>query len=299
MSRKPSPNLANLVRRHKAALDRVIDRQAILPMSREFSLGLGELSRALGRAARHRGMDLVTGASAYELTNVARAHLALMFQGLGLEFMDATQGTLTEGVRSLAQFTGQLSGLPSVLDEQRTVLSLVANRRNEIEMRRKAAIANVAVTTAQAVSAAVLAAVVEPVKVKTVVQTAVDAVEQQWWQVERTARTETSHDFNQAQAQAIRELPGTMKRWTELVSDVTGEPLDSKVAKDSLVMHGQIVAQGALFTMPPDPRAPVRMVGQQWDHPPNRPNDRGVIIPWRKEWGIPGWMLRDGRRVEV
>lgn len=133
-------------------------------------------------------------------------------------------------------------------------------------------------------------------KVGAVLEASLDG---QWWIFERAARTEASFTVNQAQADLVRvnakQLPGLSKRWTEMVDD-TGRPLDKKVAPDSLAMHGQIVAPDEKFIMPPDERAPAKMVGKSWDSPPNRPNDRAVVLPWMKEWGIPGWRWK-GRRI--
>jgi hypothetical protein len=110
---------------------------------------------------------------------------------------------------------------------------------------------------------------------------------------ERLVRTETSRSYNQAQSDAITEIarttPGLWKRWTELVDDWSGSPLDNKVARDSLVLHGQVARVDGHFTMPPDQRAPAVMVGKTWAQPPNRPNDRAVLTPWMREWGIPAW----------
>ena len=128
------------------------------------------------------------------------------------------------------------------------------------------------------------------------------ALDAQWWRVERTIRTETAYAHGAASRAAIRVLaednPGMMQRWTEYVDDLTGAPLDNRVGLDSLVLHGQIARPGELFTMPGDPRAGA-MVGQQWEHPPNRPNDRAVLLPWMPRSGIPAYTMRAGNRVSV
>ena len=123
---------------------------------------------------------------------------------------------------------------------------------------------------------------------------------------ERIVRTELSATYNGtargvADAQAA-ELGGDMwTQWTEHVEG--GVPLDDRVGNDSLAMHGQVAPPGAAFTQPPtSPRGKEvseSLVGQQWMHPPNRPNDRAVLTPWRQHWGIPGWRWIGGRRVRV
>lgn len=113
-----------------------------------------------------------------------------------------------------------------------------------------------------------------------------------------------SYGYNLAQAAALQAIPSEpgeliWGRWTERIDDASGIPLDKRVAQDSFVLHGQVARPGGTFTMPADPRAPTRMVGQSWAHPPNRPNDRSVYVPWRRAWGVPGWVYQGGRRIEL
>jgi hypothetical protein len=126
------------------------------------------------------------------------------------------------------------------------------------------------------------------------------AVEGAHWRVVRAVRTEAAFAVNTAQADAIREaaceVPGLKQRWTELGDDFTGRPLDKKVGKDSIALHGQVAAPGESFVMPPD--GPAWLAGKTWPYPPNRPNDRAVLLPWMPGWGIPGWVWR-GRRVPL
>ena len=129
----------------------------------------------------------------------------------------------------------------------------------------------------------------------------------EWWRAERIVRTELSQAYN-ATHKAVadefsQELDGEMwTMWSEHVSE-DGVALDDRVGDDSLAMHGQVAPPGGLFTQPP--RAPAgqevseSLVGEEWANPPNRPNDRAVLVPWRFSWGIPGWIWKGGRRVPV
>jgi hypothetical protein len=106
-----------------------------------------------------------------------------------------------------------------------------------------------------------------------------------------------------------------MRRWTEYVDDATGRPLDARVANDSLVLHGQVCFQpeGATFegrstflvggtggfTMPPDGRVNAKLWGRRYAHPPNRPNDRSRLVPWKPTWGVPAYMVVNGVRMDV
>lgn len=137
-----------------------------------------------------------------------------------------------------------------------------------------------------------------------------DVADLQWWQGERIVRTETSRAFNLSAAdgyeEAAQELPDLQMRWCEHVAD-DGQPLDERVGVDSIAMHGQITDPGGVFVMPPmtpDGRlVSPSLIGQAWECPPNRPNDRSVISAWRPGWGIPAWRWEGdavgGRRVEM
>lgn len=129
----------------------------------------------------------------------------------------------------------------------------------------------------------------------------------QWYQAERIVRTELAYSANAntklANDELAAELDGDLwNRWTEHVSD-SGDPFDDRVGEDSLAMHGQVAPPGGVFTQPPatpqGEQVSRSLVGRTWDHPPNRPNDRAVLTAWRSHWGVPGWIWRNGRRVEA
>lgn len=140
---------------------------------------------------------------------------------------------------------------------------------------------------------------------------AIDSIHQvgetSWYGAERIVRTELSYAANKSirsanDAQAA-ELDGDLwMRWSEHVSDA-GAPLDDRVGEDSEAMNGQVAPPGESFTQPPlTPRGEQvseSLVGESWLTPPNRPNDRAVLTPWRFHWGVPGWLWRDGRRQHV
>lgn len=131
-----------------------------------------------------------------------------------------------------------------------------------------------------------------------------DVMDMEWWRAERIVRTETAWAYNATQmdatAEAARSMPDLMMRWTEMVADVTLTKLDSRVGDDSCAMHGQLARPGSLFYMPDDYPANLTispsLVGKAWTQPPNRPNDRAVLQPWRPGWGW-GWVLVDGVRA--
>jgi len=127
-------------------------------------------------------------------------------------------------------------------------------------------------------------------------------MDDQAWKVERLVRTEASYGYNLTQAAALRAFPterGQLLwgRWTERVDDESEEPLDDRVGEDSIVLHGQVARPGGMYTMPAESGAPEKMIGMQWAFPPNRPNDRAILLPWMRDWGVPGWVYQGGRRI--
>lgn len=129
------------------------------------------------------------------------------------------------------------------------------------------------------------------------------AVRDLQWQIDMAAQTHAAAAYNGAQNDTLRDISETVpelyKRWTELIDDVSGLGFDKRVADDSYVLHGQVVRAEMLFVMPPDPRVSTKLHGKTWPHPPNRPRDRAVIVPWRPMWGVPAWEYRNGNRVTL
>ena len=105
-----------------------------------------------------------------------------------------------------------------------------------------------------------------------VVDLAAAAVRGQDSRIERIARTEASRAYNQARStgMAAIRLPGLQQQWQERI--VNGVPLDNRVAADSIAMHGQVKPVGVSFDDPTRRRKVV--------HPPNRPRDRSVVMPY-------------------
>lgn len=91
---------------------------------------------------------------------------------------------------------------------------------------------------------------------------------------ERIVRTETSWGYNRAHHQDLERAnasdPGYLK--TAVAT------FDSRTDDDSVPVHGQVLRLDEPF---------VDGDGRQYLHPPGRPNDREVEIPWRSEWGDP------------
>ena len=54
-----------------------------------------------------------------------------------------------------------------------------------------------------------------------------------------------------------------------------------------------------MLAMPPDGRVNAKLWGKRYAHPPNRPNDRSRLVPWKPTWGVPAYMVVGGQRMDV
>ena len=89
---------------------------------------------------------------------------------------------------------------------------------------------------------------------------------------ERVVRTECMSAYNaghldEIAAQRAGNFPDLEKKLIET--------FDKRTGQDSYKAHGQIRKPEEMF---------VDGNGRQYLHPPGRPNDRGVVVPWRREW---------------
>ena len=89
---------------------------------------------------------------------------------------------------------------------------------------------------------------------------------------ERVVRTECMSAYNaghldEITAQRAGNFPDLEKKLIET--------FDRRTGQDSYKAHGQIRKPEEMF---------VDGNGRQYLHPPGRPNDRGVVVPWRREW---------------
>jgi hypothetical protein len=112
---------------------------------------------------------------------------------------------------------------------------------------------------------------------------AVDGVfEEQRWRAERIVRTEMAYAFGVTKQETMKELvtrdmPDMQKKLIATFDDRTGE--------DSKELHGQSVPINDPFVWEVKNSKGIP-TGEviRYMQPPNRPNDREVVIPWRPGW---------------
>ncbi len=98
-----------------------------------------------------------------------------------------------------------------------------------------------------------------------------------WW-AHRIVRTEVMGAYGAAAhhsiASASQQLPDMLK--------ILSETFDDRTAWDSYNDHGEV-------RLPEEEFEFVSSSGESWEfmHPPNRPNDRSVVLPHRARWPLP------------
>lgn len=279
-----------------------------------FNQEMGEIGRSLRAAERGRLTSAADPSVIRRLRQLTTSRVRQMTERLSSELASSTRDSLEESLRGLARFSGRMTGSAGPLEDETTFRALVSSRRSTIESARRTALADLQRRLDERILTRLTdVAATDGAKIRDMLTAVNEELEANWWQIERVVRTESSFAYNAAQVDGIRELArtnrGMMMRWTELIDDATGQPFDNRVAMDSFAMHGQVAPIGGVFTMPSSlPRSSpgkgssgslAHLVGMSWMHPPNRPNDRAVLTPWMREWGIPGWRYQSGRRVNL
>ena len=93
---------------------------------------------------------------------------------------------------------------------------------------------------------------------------------------ERIVRTEMMGAYNRASWEANRDADDQLGDMCKILSAT----FDDRTAADSYAVHGQIRLPDEAF--------------ESWfglyQHPPNRPNDREIVVPHRISWNIPPYL---------
>jgi hypothetical protein len=292
---------------HLGRLDRlkVLDSRKLHGL---YELAQQEQFRKLHATLKRLGAQSFTAQAQRGVLGQLRQGQVAIARGLAGSLGQASRAAQAEGVVAAAKdvrrlqesFVGPFAPLP--IEEASVVSDLVEGRAASLLRIHEASMSRYGATLIKRMEQQLsLSVLTEETPME-----ATDRIERvtdlSWPGAERIVRTEQSYAFNlghrDAMVEASSELDGLYMRWTEHVDD-DGDPLDSRVGTDSIAMHGQLAEPGGVFTMPTDDDVSKSLQGRRWEHPPNRPNDRAVLAPWRYGWGIPGWFYRDGRRVQA
>lgn len=293
---------------HRARLSRVIERRGVERVKGLYDDAQAELEARLARATGRSGSQFTAHTSRLALAQVRQGQVVLAQRVAG-ELGDISQEAQIESIRGLA---GDLTKLSKVyrgtetivpIDEAATLRGLVGKRAAQLDEMHASTVARWGARMFDQVHEQLSLSVATGETSGEAVKRVMNTTEGEWWQGERIVRTELSFAFNAAHVDGIEAaqeyVPEIMQRWVEHCDDSTGQPLDDRVAEDSIAMHGQVVRPGGLFVMPEDPDVREEMWGMRWPFPPNRPNDRATVLPFFPGMGVIAWELRGGVRVDI
>lgn len=305
----------DVVRAHRKTLDRLIERGAVERLRSTYTKASAEVLAKLERLGK--------GSQSFTAHHL-RLCLAQLKAGM-IVIDDEMLGTLnaaskeaqTESLHMLVRdykklekhFTGHAVVLP--IEEAARFAGVLDRSRSSLLKQHK--------TSVNRYGNAVIGSVEEQLSLSLASGETLDGaitrvhetVKGEFWQAERIGRTECAYGAAKTHSDGIgeiaKEYPGLAQQWIEFCGP-DGKPLDNRVGTDSVAMHAQVADPGGEFTMPataPFPGADgktdvsLSLVGKSWLCPPARPNGRETVMPWRKEWGTPGWRYKAGRRVHA
>jgi len=302
---------------HRNRLERVAVGGALGPLKKVYEDAQAALVSRVAKAVKAKRGDTFTVHQQRQALVQLREGQRLITQRLAgkmgplsVKASEASLKGLAGDVARLSKhFTGSELTLPV---EEASVFAGVIQRRAPSMLRQHAtSMARYGVNIVQKVEQGLAVTLLKGESSSEAMDGVAELIDGEWWQGERIVRTEMAYAFNATHADGMVEsaaaLPSLRMRWEEHC-DNDGEPLDDRVAVDSLAMHGQVTIPGGSFTMPPtSPVAtpgkkggtivPAALVGLSWEFPPNRPNDRAVLSPWMEDWGVPGWLWAGGKRL--
>lgn len=100
------------------------------------------------------------------------------------------------------------------------------------------------------------------------------------WRIDRIVRTELHNVYNKGKIRGMTDLWGNGEGEIPDLKKTLFHPMDSRTGKDSIWLnkHNPIV--------PIDEPFVETSTGKRLEYmaPPNRPNDRAILIPFREEW---------------
>ena len=300
-----------VLKEHRARIDRLAERRGVQEIKKLYVESQAEAANRLRRLAKSnekfRAVLLDTVSS--QLRD-GQAHVMRRIAG---ELGDASHEAQQDSVRSLSaeikriekHVTGHEAPLP--IDEAARFRKVIDGRRQSLLRAHDTSMARYGGRLVVKMEDELAKSVLQEESFGEAIDRVEDVADVEWWQGERIVRTELMGAFNAARVDGLKEAANVLDdlrmRWVEHVSDSSFEPLDQRVGKDSIAMHAQVVHPGGLFRFPSDmpdggdlPEELDDYVGESWGFPPDRPNDRSSLAPWRPHWGIPAWEWVAGER---
>lgn len=294
---------------HRAALDRLLDKRSLPGLKKFYEDAQAELARKLNRLMRTGRKDTMTAMQFKQLREQVRLAQAGIARQLSSGLRPVAQEAQGEGVRQVARtfvdlerhYTGATIILP--LEEAATFRGLIEKRSPSLIRSIDSSFKRYGATITGDIEKELALSLATGETTAEAITRIEKAATIQWWRAERIVRTELAMAYNAGHVASTAELgdefDDVYNRWCEYIDDATGQPLDDRVAVDSIVLHGQVARPDKSFVMPNDSRIPAALWGKTFMHGPNRPNDRSVTMPWRPHWGTPAWEYRGGKKVPM
>lgn len=301
-----------LLGEHRTRLDRLIDRRGSARLKRMYEQAEADLIKKLAAQAGSRGATFTAHTHRLMLAQIRQGQ-AMIARRMAGELGDLTKEAQVESLRGLGRqvtklekaFTGVTTVLP--IEEAATFQGIVRGRSTSLMRLHESSMARYGARLVGKMEGELSQSLMQGETMHEAIGRIEEVTGREWYAAERIVRTETAMAYSATSADGIAAISdsvgGMWMRWTEFVSDSTGDGLDDRVGIDSEAMHGQVAPPGGKFTQPPTSKSGKivkgKIVGEDFEFPPNRPNDRATLAPWRPEWGVPGWQWIGGRRVPV
>jgi hypothetical protein len=269
---------------YESAQDTLESKLRNLPGGRRTSMSATQHRMLLAQA--RQGEAVITKKMAGELGELSEQAQVESLRGLSAQMKKMEK-----------HYTGAEVALP--IDEAARFWGVIDKRRTSLLKQHDVSMARYGASTIKTIEQQLAVSLATGETLDDAAARVRDVADTEWWKAERIARTEQAWAFNATHSDGIEEVSEELgdiyQRWTEHVTDDL-VPMDDRVGIDSIVMHGQVAKPGEMFVMPDDPRVSDSLIGEEWEFPPNRPNDRGVLTAWRPHWGGLAWVYVNGRK---
>lgn len=295
---------------HIRKLDRLIDRGGVARLRRLYQQAQAELEAKITRSVG-RGSAPFTAQQHRTLLAQVRQGQMQIARRLGDASADATietqkdaLSTLVGSIKRLEKAHGPGGTMVLPIEEAARFHGVIDKHRTSLLKQNRASMATYSAGVVKKIEGNLALSMATGETTSQAVERVARTADLEWWKAERIVRTEQSWAYNATQHAGLlasaEAMPDLYMRWTELVDDWSRRPLDDRVGADSIALHGQVAKPGQPFRMPASaPDVSDSLLGRSWMHPPNRPNDRAVLMPWKPGWDVPGWQLVGGAKVQV
>ena len=292
------PLYVQVLSKHRRTLDRLIERGAVDRLKSTYDRAIADVLAKLNRLGRgsapfteHHLRMILAQLKAGQIH--INDQMVSTLNTASREAQVESLNSLVRGYKTLEKhYLGHEPVLP--IEEAARFAGVIDEHRGSLLKQHKTSIARYGHEVIGSVQEDLAVSVASGETLDDAITRVHKTVGGEFWQAERIARTECAYAANVAHSDGIKQIaeanPELKQQWVEFCGP-DGQPLDDRVAVDSIAMHGQVVEPGGLFVMPaesliPDAkgetRVPKSLVGQSWSVPPCRPNGREMLQPDRK-----------------